>query len=107
MFETADELKDKIIGLYLEKLQNFKRRNGEKMEASEAFTETTKFVNSIWGDFDGRLSLVPGKELFSKLNQKLTDKYGFSLSIMSLSTNMLLEEIDSEIKQVFKEIEDM
>ena len=106
IFECANELKDKVIALYAEKLQAYKRRE-ENMHTSEAVTAATVFINSKWSNFDDRLSLVPGKEVFSKLNQKLTSAYGISISIMSLSTNIMKEEIDPEIQTVFKEIEEI
>lgn len=105
IFECANELKDKVIGLYAEKLQIYKRRKGDKMETSEAYTAANELINSKWENFEDRLSLVPGKEVLSKLNQKLTSTYGISLSVMSLATNMTQEEINPEIQTVLKEIE--
>ncbi len=105
IFDCADELRDSAIGQYAEKLQIYKRRKGENMQTSEALAEATEFIKSQWNEFENRISFVPGKEVFSKLNKKLTDSYGISLSVMSLSTNITSEEIDPEIVEVFKEIE--
>ena len=58
-----------------------------------------------WTTHEGRLSLVSGKLLLSRLSQWLQEKYGVSVSTASIAHEMRRSEVPLEIVQVLSAIE--
>ncbi|KER06252.1 hypothetical protein AAA799E16_00999 [Marine Group I thaumarchaeote SCGC AAA799-E16] len=104
LFDSAGELKQDVIAQYAEKLEHWARKNSQQMDTSTAVKTALGKIDSIWDDFDKRLSITPGKDILKKFNQNIFSKYGVSIGIMALSSHVQEDELDDEIKQVFAEL---
>lgn len=62
-------------------------------------------LEARWIQFDTRVSLIPGKEALSALNQKLQDSYGVNVTPTGVIDAMLIDEIPHEVKSLISTLE--
>ena len=58
-----------------------------------------------WDSLDGRLALVPGKQLLASLSAWMQEEYGVSVSVLRIARQMRQAEIADELTQVVSAIE--
>jgi len=94
-------LKDFTIDSFAQEIYNLDRSKG----ISSANRRARKIVEESWNSFDDRISIVSGKEVFSKLSSWSQRKYGVSFGAPAILSEINRNEIDSEITHVIDKIE--
>lgn len=61
-------------------------------------------VNESWTNLNDKLSIVGGKNLLSRINLWMKEEYKQSCSLNKILDNILLSEIDPEIKHVIDDL---
>ena len=65
-----------------------------------------KRVNEAWQTYEGRISIVSGKQLFSMLSQWCKDNFNVSFGVMAIAGYVRANELPHEMINVISAIED-
>ncbi len=99
--EIASELKDDLFDALSSEILSQDRKLG----AAGANKRARDYIARRWKTLDGRLSIVSGKEVISRLSKWSQDQYNVSLSASSIARKIKIEEISDEIIDVINAIE--
>jgi hypothetical protein len=61
-------------------------------------------VEAYWGNASSRLTIIPGKEAMSAINQQLQAGYGISLTATAIIDAIAIHEIPTEMKELITAI---
>jgi AAA15 family ATPase/GTPase len=76
-----------------------------RSERETANRKARALIKAHWGSLDGKLKLVSGKDIISKLSKWSQDTYNVSFSAATIVREIRKDEIDSEMKHVLESIE--
>lgn len=99
--KIARELKDICFDAMATEFLNQDRRSG----LHKANKLTREIFNDKWKTHEGRLSIVSGKSVISKLSDWSNTEFGVSFSSTRIVKELLPEEIASEVADVINAIE--
>lgn len=99
--KIVSSLKNSTIDSFSQEIYNLDRSKG----ISSANRKARKIVEESWSSFDDRVSIVSGKEVFSKLSGWSQRKYGVSFGAPAILSEINRNEIDSEITYLIDKIE--
>lgn len=97
----CEGLKNDICDALAEEIHKCNRQDGLK----NANMKARKKISLLWQSEEGKLSLLPGKDVISLLSKWCQDECGISLSRIGLARSFRIEDINSEIKMVIDSIE--
>lgn len=95
------DVQSKLVTQYT----RFQRTLRRGVDESTLMTEAIAVFERDWADLESRLRIVPGKDVFAKLNQYLMDRYEISLSIGAVVRAFAISEIPPEMVELVKEID--
>jgi hypothetical protein len=99
--EIALKLKDVTIDSFAQEIYNLDRSKG----ISSANKRARKIVEDSWSSFHDRISIVSGKDVFSKLSGWSQRNFGISFSASAVLLEINRNEIDAEITNVINTLE--
>jgi hypothetical protein len=83
---------------------HWSRRQGTGLDYPTAAEGARDFVKNHWSTTDSRLTVCQGKAVLSKINSYLQAKYSVSISVAALLSEMNVDDIDSELKELVEEV---
>ncbi|MBN1664222.1 MAG: AAA family ATPase [Deltaproteobacteria bacterium] len=95
------DLKDEIFDAFSAEIYAQDRKLG----AAGANKVARAYLVKKWKTYNGRLSVVSGKEVLSRLSKWSQDRYSVSLSASLIARQLKLEEIPNEVIEVIRAIE--
>lgn len=98
--ELAEGYRTEILPKYLECRRHFFKRDSRGLADAAIDTPAIEEFEKEWGSLSGKLRLVPGKDILSKLNQRLQQEHGFSITTHQIVRAFSVEDIDSELMQL-------
>lgn len=98
---TIEELKGSCLSQIVGNL--IKKPEDRSVDPSSITKKSYEEFEKHWRNWDYRLSIIPGKDFFGCLNNKLMNTYGISISIPFAIHMLEPNEIDTEIKEVIEE----
>lgn len=101
MSSLADDLKDPVIDGFAERYHAMDKRLG-----MGAIRKAREWVANQWSDSSKQLSLVPGKEMLSRLSEWTRKEYGVSFGVASVWRAFKLQEIPEEVTSVVRAIDE-
>ena len=101
MISLAEDMKDEVFDALSNEYLVRDRSRGVTL----ANTKARRRLNETWKTDEGRLSIVPGKKMLSNISAWAQDRYGVSLSFLSLLRETERNEIHYEIVKVLRSIE--
>ena len=102
LMEVTDELKHDVQGQLIEKHAAFTRKSGKA--TATAAKEITRQFDARWSSLEGRIELVPGKEVLSRLNTRLRRDCDAEVSRARLIASMTLDDYPSEIRRIVRQL---
>lgn len=99
--KIAHELKDICFDAMATEFLSQDRRSG----VSNANKLTREIINDKWETYEGRLTIVSGKSVISKLSDWSNTEFGVSFSSTRIAKELLPKEIDSEVVDIINVIE--
>jgi hypothetical protein len=99
--EICSELKDEIFDALSSEIYSQDRKLG----AAGANKVARAYIGQGWKTFEGRLSMVSGKEVISRVSKWSQDRYTISLNASLIARQIKLEEIPNEVIEVISAIE--
>ncbi len=104
--EICEELRSTVLSQHI----SFAVRHSEERRSGQDRSTVTKGsldrLEAEWKTLDGRLALVPGKEVLAQLNSKLQAQFGFSISMRNIIDEMAVEEISDELRRLIRVLDD-
>lgn len=101
LLRITDEFKTRVQAQLLKSSKAVNKRIDESTHLEGRLRE----FDESWTNLEGRLKIVPGKELISNLNQYLQENYVITISNTNIINNITLKEFPSEMRKVLNEIE--
>lgn len=98
--EFAEKKKQYVIAQLLAARRLFERENGNNMHEASINEAVLSEVEQAWASFDGRMSLIPGKEAIGFLNERLHRLFSISVTSSAIIEAMRDSEIPYEIQQL-------
>lgn len=102
----ADGKRAYVYSQYLSEARSFERINSPTQHESEVSERIIGWLDKEWIDRDARLSLIPGKDALSELNQKIQDELGVNITPAGIVEAMTLDEIPAAMKALIDTLED-
>jgi hypothetical protein len=96
----ADSLREYTLEQYFTNFFNRERQLG----AGRAHTLAAKVVADAWLTMSGKLAIVSGKEILSRISEWSQTNYGASVSVALLMRSMKDIEVDSEVVDVLEAV---
>jgi hypothetical protein len=103
IIELSNERRIFIRNQRFEELSKKKEYKGKAVRAIELADE---WIEQKWKDYNSIISIVPGKEMISKLSELCKKKYNVSFSPIQIASAMKISQIPEEVKEVLQLIYD-
>jgi energy-coupling factor transporter ATP-binding protein EcfA2 len=98
--DYATERKDYVMAQHLAERRRFERTSNPAIHEAAVNEVSLREFNASWQTFETRMSLIPGKDALSYVNQKLQQRYAISVTPSSIIDAMLIDEIPSEVREL-------
>lgn len=99
--QAAEELKDLTVDALAQEILDENRRLGVRYANKQA----RERVEAAWHTFEGRISIVSGKDLLSKISSWSQRNYGASFGVATLLNDLKVDELVDEVIEVIEAIE--
>ena len=99
--------KSEIQGNYIGRRVDYARREGHRADTGQISAETIEWFGDRWSRLDTRLAIVPGKRVMSRLNSRLQQDYGLSLTPRKIIASMRPEELDDDLMDLLRALDHM
>ncbi|KNY27941.1 ATP-dependent nuclease [Pseudobacteroides cellulosolvens] len=99
--KIIDGMKLNITDQYANQLYLLSER---KKQLPTCNSEARQYIDSKWTNLQNKINLVSGKEMISKTNAFIKEKYNKSCSVHKILQAITLEELDEEVKDVIRQI---
>ncbi|TIV23687.1 MAG: hypothetical protein E5W02_05165 [Mesorhizobium sp.] len=91
--EITATMKDRVLSQVLEKAELFYKREQSK-DQNIAKDDLLDMFKEKWKNFEGRAEISPGKELLSRLNERLQDDGIGHLTLSAILQEMKDDDLD-------------
>lgn len=105
LFKITDSMRNDVQGQIIEHEYHYLIKNGSKETLATVSSRISKKLDQNWSDLTYRLAIVPGKEVFSKINQYIQEEWKISISPHSVLNQINKSELDGEINELFIALE--
>ena len=101
----TDTLKHEVLAQYLKRQQPFVRSLERSLDDTTVTSHLLNAFEERWKNLPERLVLVPGKEVLSKLNTYLQEKWNVTITPNAIIESMTEEEVPGEMKEMINSLE--
>lgn len=102
----AEDFKHDVQAEFLKRQFPYRRSSARSLDDSTITADLLAKFDSTWRDLDSRLSIVPGKSLFARLNAHLQENFKINITAASVIDCMQDPEISEEIKDILNSLEE-
>lgn len=102
--QITSELEHEITSQYLEREKPFLIKTCKSIDNTTITSEILKKYSAKWKCIHERVKIVPGKDVLTRLNGYLQEKYKISITPTQIINNMKIDEIDLSIKELIEKI---
>jgi hypothetical protein len=101
----AIEKKEYVTAQYVGARRRFERTVNPSAHETAVTEAALREFGQIWQTFAARMSIVPGKDALSAINQQLQQIHGVSLTPTAIIDAMKLDEVPTEIQGLIQSID--
>lgn len=102
----VEELRQETTAQLIGKAMDYFRRPGRSINNATISAQALERCNAQWRDLASKLAVTPGKEVLSRLNKKLQETYGVSITPSSIISCIRKEEIPSDLAQLLAALDE-
>jgi predicted ATPase len=103
--EETERLKFQVESQLAVNRIRYCRDTGDRRDDSDIARAALEEFADSWGHIEGRLKLVPGKELITALSQRFQQAWNVSISPLSLTGELKGAEIDPELGEILDQLD--
>jgi hypothetical protein len=100
----AAEKRSYVTAQYVHNRRRFERVRSPTTHETTVTELALQEVEAYWGNASSRLTIIPGKEAMSAINQQLQAGYGISLTATAIIDAIAIHEIPTEMKELITAI---
>jgi predicted ATPase len=100
----ADERKTYVTSQYLAYRRRFQRAVSPSIDEATANEAALCEFESRWSDCDIRLAMVPGKDALSRVNERLQERFGITVTPTAIIDAMNNNEVPREIESIVRSL---
>ncbi|MCE8440164.1 ATP-dependent nuclease, partial [Rhodovulum sulfidophilum] len=101
----ASELKNSVSAHITSNVLRFAREQKSKEDDATIISRALATFEDKWGKFEGRCTLIPGKETLKKIFQRIQENYGVSITIAMIQDQIRPEDLDDELREVLNQLD--
>lgn len=99
----SSEMRNEVTGQYISKRTLYYAKSGK--DTSTVATESLTWIDSMWGDLETRIKILPGKAMLKAFRDYVQNKYSVNLTDSKLIDSMKKEEIPNELFEIITALE--
>jgi hypothetical protein len=103
----ADGLKNQVQARVVSARQQFERMARSPLDAVTISEAAMNEFDQRWESTEGRMKMVPGKELFSALNEHLQLTYKIALSPLLIVESFSRSEVCPQLVDLLRRLDDL
>jgi energy-coupling factor transporter ATP-binding protein EcfA2 len=107
LMRLADDFKNHVRARMVSARQVFERTMRSSLDPVSISETAMNEFDVKWQTTEGRMKMVPGKELFSALNNYLQNQYKISLSPIFIIEAFLRDEICTEVRLLLEKLDEL
>ena len=107
LMRLADGFKNSVQARVVSARQQFERTSRSTLDAVTITEAAMNEFDKKWASTEGRMAMVPGKELFSVLNAHLQQSHRIALSPILVVESFLRDEVFPEITILLKKLDQL
>lgn len=102
---VVNQMKHKVQAQYLAKRLQFERSKSPGLDPATVSESSMREFDRAWSTPEGRLNVVPGKEVISGLNEQLQDEYDVHITAQAIVEKMQPEEIAADLQALLRTLD--
>ncbi len=103
--ELSEEMKSAILGQVISnRMRHFANRTSK--DPATVANEAIVALDRDWGTLEGRMAVVPGKQLLAMLNSRLQQNLGISITPTQIIRHISRETIPSDLTDVLSDLDE-
>lgn len=100
----TNEVKHEVFAQLQAREFDFRRRKCPGLDQATVTAQVSKWFEERWATEEGRLALVPGKEVLARINSALQTSVGISVSDSQIAVQFRAEEVHPEIRSLIDDL---
>lgn len=98
--EAMEHFRHDVFAQRLARFQDFKKRTASHLDSATVNATLSKEFEQRWNETGGPEALVPGKEVLARLNSKLQDLVGVTISGSQIASQFTKTSIPSDLGEL-------
>jgi predicted ATPase len=95
-----EHFRHEVFAQLLARFQDFKKRSAAHLDQATVNAELSREFERRWAEPDGRESLVPGKEVLARLNSKLQEELGVTITDAQIASQFSKTTIPADLSEL-------
>ncbi|WP_287596757.1 ATP-binding protein [Thermomonas sp.] len=100
-----DSMKSRVMSQHLPRGIDYLKAQNPSLDKSTLTQRVLEALERNWADPLKRIDLVPGKDVLAVLNSKLQEQCGFSITPASIVSDMRVDEVPADIRELIEGID--
>ena len=100
MMMLAESMKSKVQAQLVFASQQFEKRRQPGLHGTNTSEDVMNEFDQTWNSFDGRMRLVPGKDLLSALNRELQSRYNCAVTPGAIVGAFKVSEVSQTLTEL-------
>ena len=103
--DLSARIKHEVLGQFIAHRTKFEKDKNPKYSNATIMTNLVSHFDSVWSTTEGKIELIPGKEMISHINRQLQTSHNLSVTATDISRTMSADDIPTEMKNLLLELE--
>ncbi len=101
----AEPMKNKVQAQLVSASQQFEKRRQPGLHGTSISEDVMNEFDQTWNSFDGRIKLVPGKEMLSALNRELQSLYTCAVTPGAIVSAFKVSEVAQTLTDLLAKLD--
>jgi predicted ATPase len=100
--EVMESMRHDVFAQLLARYTEFKKRTEPSIDFATLNAQLSREFEKKWALPDGRVLIVPGKDVLAQINRKLQDGYGISLTDGSIANQLTRQNLAGDLVELLE-----
>lgn len=105
LMEITERYRMVVLAQRTSREVEYRKSDGGRRDPTALQTDAIRKFEQAWKSLEGRLTIVPGKDVLGELRNKLSERYGVSLTDTKIIRAMRRSELPSDFLELFEKLE--